>query len=237
MRSTSLVLIGIQARTNSTRLPGKINLELEGKTILQHVIDACDHAAEFLNRNHEKTGVLAKVAVLAPFKDPLIQRYRDRTMVKHYDIPEWDCLTRYVRAAQDYRADYVVRITADCVFTKSYLISRCVKAATRFGYDYTSNVLIRTFMEGLDVEVVSKPFLENLDQWSYPSAEIREHVTTLASKCGVDPYTVCHILDDIDMSGIKTSIDTMEDYERAVAIMRQTREKREAATLHGAYRG
>lgn len=237
MRDTSIVLIGIQARTNSTRLPGKINLEIEGKTVLEHVIEACNQAADFLNRNYSKHGALVKVAVLAPWKDPLITRYRHAVDIATYDIPEDDVLTRYVRACADHRADYVVRITADCVLSASYLISRCVKTAVRFKYDYTSNVLIRTFMEGLDVEVMSNRMLQWLSNNTHCAN--REHVTSIAHTIPAsgERLKVCHVLDTVDMSSIKTSIDTQDDFERAVAIMRQTREKRQAAGKHGAYRG
>jgi spore coat polysaccharide biosynthesis protein SpsF (cytidylyltransferase family) len=63
---TRVVLIGIQARTGSSRLPGKVNLPLGNKTILERIADSCTEAAMFLNRNASKYNLFVRVAILCP---------------------------------------------------------------------------------------------------------------------------------------------------------------------------
>lgn len=232
-----LILIGIQARTDSTRLPGKCNLEIAGKTILEHVVEACEHAAAFFNRNHSRYNATVKTAILVPGKDPITERYGKQFPIWPFpEFNEGDVLSRYVFARQDTKADFVVRITADCIFTAPYLISRCVKAAIYDGHDYVSNVLTRTFREGMDVEVLSPRLLEWLDKNA--KGKDREHVTSLIKEqwdAEIFPRTfkVHHITNDTDDSHLKTSIDTMEDYNAAVAEFDSRISKKRRALAHG----
>ena len=147
MRARS-VLIGVQARTNSTRLPNKANMQLAGKALIEHVMDNCIKASDYLNRNFNRYSTTVNTAMLIPGGDKLGDKYGDKYRVFDFpDTPEWDVLSRYYHAKRSENADYVVRITGDCVFTAPYLVSRCVKAALFGGHDYVSNVLIRTFRE------------------------------------------------------------------------------------------
>ncbi len=229
-----LVLIGVQARTNSTRLPNKANLEISGRTIIEHVMDACDDAARYLTRNFERYSCMVRTAMLVPHGDPLIARYSNRYDVRSYpSLKEDDVLSRYWCAGRELNADYVVRITGDCVFTAPYLVSRCIKSSLFNGYDYVSNCLIRTFREGMDVEVISADLLEFLNKQSV--GDEREHVTLLMKSRDKIPAgcRIAHILNDVDDSFIKTSIDTKEDYERAVAEKESLASKRKDALMHG----
>ena len=245
MKEPKIVLIGIQARSSSTRLPNKAALEVAGKPILQHIVDACSSAAEYLNRNFRQFQALVRVAVLVPAGDPIAEKFRGQIKVLEYDVPENDVLSRYALAAREQKADLIVRITADCLFMAPYLVSRHVKAALIQRADYTSNVLLRTFMEGLDCEVLSRRLLEWLDAAAEDPYD-REHVTTLVRKLrqaggDLEPHephlTVCHVLDNIDLSHVKTSIDTKEDFDRAAEMFRSLHEKKEEARKHGALIG
>lgn len=232
---SKLILIGVQARTDSTRLPGKVNLEIAGKTVLEHVMDSCDQASSYLNRNFNRYQCIVRVNCLIPNADPLMIRYGNKYPIQSFPgVEDDDVLSRYVQAADESRADYVIRITADCVFTAPYLISRCAKAALISKHDYVSNVQIRTFREGMDVEVISAPLLEWLNETA-KSKEDREHVTTLLRNRKLVPrkFRFCHVLNDVDDSYIKTSIDTQDDLNRAIAEFDSLNSKRRQALSNG----
>lgn len=235
-----LVLIGIQARSTSERLPGKVLMELGDRPVLTHVIDTCKQAAAYLNRNFSKLNAVAKVAVLAPKNDPLVSKYNRKITVIEGD--EDDVLSRYVKAAHEECADYIVRITADCPFMASHVISRCAKAAIIKKQDYTTNILYRTFIEGQDVEVLTKRLLFWLDE-NAKEKEDREHVTYLLYKLfqlgkfpilhGSGKPSINHILNEFDFSDIKTSIDTMADFAKAQMIYHALQTKKEEARANG----
>lgn len=223
MIAKRIVIIGIQARSTSDRLPGKIHKIVGTKPILQWVIDACNEAVNYLQRETDRLGFKVRVCLLIPDGDGAKNIYQVDTITGN----ENDVLSRYVAAQKKYEADYVVRVTGDCVLLPAHLVAKHVKSALIREADYTSNVIHRTFKEGFDVEVISKRLLNYLDA-NAKTKEHREHVTTLI-RSGPFPFkknfliwgveqtlpSVCHILNDYDDSRIKTSIDTQEELNLA----------------------
>jgi spore coat polysaccharide biosynthesis protein SpsF (cytidylyltransferase family) len=174
------------------------------------------------------------VAMLIPFDDELKKQYSYKYEI--FEGPEDDVLSRYYQAMQEYNADYVVRLTGDCVWLTSNVISKCIREALKRETDYCSNVLIRTFMEGLDVEVMSKKVLTYLHE-NMQNPHEREHVTAgLLSdfKQGHrQDFKIHTIISEYDMSTIKTSIDTLEEYDDAVDKFSALREKKQEALHFG----
>lgn len=213
MAKLTNVLIGIQARSTSTRLPAKCFEMIGDRMLLQHVVDRCKSAADYMNRYTYKTGCGVSVALLVPFGDPIAERFRNRALV--IEGPENDVLGRYMKAVQQNNPDYIVRVTGDCPLIPSYIISKHIKLALGQEYDYVSNVSedSRTSIDGHDCEVISRKLLEHLDQTAEPGPD-REHVTTLARREPPDWARMGCVIGYFDHSGIKLSVDTQEDLER-----------------------
>jgi spore coat polysaccharide biosynthesis protein SpsF len=246
MKQTPLVLIGIQARSSSTRLPNKVHLKLGDKPILRHVLDSANYAAQYLNRKfakHPYYGFETKVAILCPVGDSIVDKYSQFSTV--YAGDEKDVLSRYVSAARLSGAELIVRVTADCAFTQSHIISTCIKTARITQSDYTSNTLIRTFPEGWDTEVLSLRLLEWLNTNALQASD-REHVTSAVTHCykkGLFPFksddgksSISHVLNELDLSAMRTSIDTLEDYEKAKELVETMRDKINEARASGKVR-
>jgi spore coat polysaccharide biosynthesis protein SpsF (cytidylyltransferase family) len=237
MKSTKLIVIGIQARSASKRLPNKIHLEIDGKSILQHVIDNCTSAANYLNRHYSTYEAAVKVVLLCPKGDPLIPKYEN--LVQIYQGPEEDVLSRYAEMTRIEKPEYVVRVTADCIFLAPYMISRCIKSAVLKGCDYTTNCMVRTFMEGMDCEILSSRLINWLDTKAIDPRH-REHVTIMLHEAQF-PFrkegiaSVCHILDCYDRSDQKTSIDTFEDYQKAIEQFSRLKTKKRDAKKTGIF--
>ena len=95
----------IQARMGSTRLPGKVMKKLCGKSVLEHVtrrVQACLLLDDVV------------VATTAAPSDDVIVAEAVQCGAKWFRGSEDDVLDRYYRAAKQYHADVVVRVTADC---------------------------------------------------------------------------------------------------------------------------
>ncbi len=160
----------IQARMTSSRLPGKVLLDLAGASVLERVV--------------RRTGLARGVdeVVVATTGDPA-----DEPIVTLCRRRGWPCfrgnrddvLDRYYRAAAAFRADVVVRITSDCPLIDPDVAGQVVAAwlAGQPGVDYASNVVPRrTFPRGLDTEVFGIASLERA--WREDSNPAwREHVT------------------------------------------------------------
>ncbi len=226
------ILIGIQARSNSTRLPEKAFKMVGDLSIIHRVIYQCTRVAGWIQK--EQRDVHAKAMILIPEKDPLRSHVEHRIEV--FEGPEQDVLTRYVKAAEYFNADYIVRITGDCAWIDSKIISKCLRDALNKNTDYTSNILVRTFIEGQDTEIMSRKCLDWLDKEAKDPFE-REHVTiklldVLAKN--QKPDLIIHtVMNSYDLSNIKTSIDTQEEYDQSVVLFKELQRKKYQASMFG----
>jgi len=163
----------IQARINSSRLPGKVLADIGGRTMLARVVQRVRGA-----------GLVDHVVVatsLKPADDP-IQEECARLAVDTFRGDENDVLDRFHRAAEAHRAGGVVRITADCPLADPEVIDRVVRAFLDKRPDFASNTLCRTYPRGLDVEVLTAPAL----------AAAWRHAREAYQRVHVTPYVYQH---------------------------------------------
>ena len=156
----------VQARMGSSRLPGKVLMDLAGRPVL-----GLQLARLWRGQLH----VVVATSDL-PQDDP-VATYAAGLGAEVVRGSEADVLARFgLVAAAHPEAETFVRLTADCPFTDPGIVRKVlgVHAATRA--DYTSNTLVRTYPDGFDVEVLSRAALAAaVDEADQP--EEREHVT------------------------------------------------------------
>jgi spore coat polysaccharide biosynthesis protein SpsF len=199
----------IQARMGSTRLPGKVLQDLAGEPMLARVV----------NRTCRATTL--QEVVIATTTSAL-----DDAIVKLCKARDWswfrgseeDVLDRYYRAAKEYQADLIVRITSDCPLIDPEVIVQVVKAflERQPEVDYASNTWPRrTFPRGLDTEVMRIDVLERA--WREDSNPAwREHVTPYIYR-NPDRFRIHNVLSQVDYSAMRWTVDTLED----LAFVRQ----------------
>ena len=141
----------VQARMSSTRLPGKVLLDIGGEAMLARVVRRVRRAALV-----QQTVVAATQGVA---DEPIVQEC-ERLGVEMFRGAEQDVLDRFYQAAHVYGAGAVVRITSDCPLIDPEVIDQVVRAFQDAGADYASNVIRRTFPRGLDTEVLAFHALE-----------------------------------------------------------------------------
>jgi spore coat polysaccharide biosynthesis protein SpsF len=105
------VLIGIQARSGSTRLPKKAFEMIGHSRMLDHVIDSCKKASQYID-SIVRFGVVSEVVVVTPVGDPIVNSFSSRCRI--IEGSEADVLSRYAGAVHVFDPDYIVRITGDC---------------------------------------------------------------------------------------------------------------------------
>ncbi|MDD5618330.1 MAG: NTP transferase domain-containing protein, partial [Candidatus Omnitrophica bacterium] len=191
----------LQARMSSTRLPGKVILSLEGKPVLQHIIERlknCKNVDEII------------LATTTKDIDTELVNIAERANVKVFRGSEEGVLSRYFYAALNNNLDVIVRITSDCPFIDPDIIDDMVAIyKENTGIDYLSNTIKRTFPRGLDVEIFNLYSLISAFKFSAKFYE-REHVT---------PYIYEHPLKFYleqyssleDNSQYRLTLDTQED--------------------------
>lgn len=225
------VLLGIQARSNSQRLRNKIAMEVGEVSIIHRIIYQSLRVAGWFSSHNN---IRVKPVLLIPKDDPIKEHVIHKIPV--FEGSEDDVLSRYVDAADFYNADYIIRITGDCAWINAQVVSKVLRDAVRKNADYASNILVRTFIEGLDTEIMSRSMLKWLDKNATEPAD-REHVTTYLCRqiyAEADlPFQIHTVLNSYDLSMIKTSIDTLEEYEQAVSMFDKYQKKKSKAASYG----
>ncbi len=157
----------IQARMDSTRLPGKVMKEISDRPMIWHVIDRvkrCKRVDEIvLASTHNKN-------------NDLLESFANDVDVMFFRGSEEDVLGRYLGAAVKYSVDLIVRITSDCPLIDPRTVDRIIRIHMKSKVDITSNILERTYPRGLDAEVFPRELLETADKLAKKKYQ-REHVT------------------------------------------------------------
>ncbi|MCG8400154.1 MAG: glycosyltransferase family protein [Firmicutes bacterium] len=135
----------IQARMDSTRLPGKVARLLVGKPLLAHIIARVKRTAE-INE--------IVVATTTRASDDRVAEIARQEGIGLYRGSESDVLSRYLAAGQQFNADIVARITGDCPLIDPVTIDRAIKSFSEAQVDYLRLDLDEAgYPRGLDVEV------------------------------------------------------------------------------------
>jgi len=193
----------IQAHIGSTRLPGKVLLDLAGEPMLARVVNRIQRA---------KTPEEVVVATTVNPADAAIVRLCGERGWPCFRGSEEDVLDRYYQAARRFGGDAVVRITSDCPLIDAGIVDRVVQKFLdrQPEVDYASNTLPpRTFPRGLDVEVMSLTALERA--WREDdSLAWREHVTPYIYR-HPEEFKLHPVANDVDYSYMRWTVDTAED--------------------------
>ncbi len=208
----SHVVAIVQARMGSTRLPGKVLASLEGQPMIEHVLRRC-----------AQIRLVDAVIVAIP------DTHQDDALAhllgtRHYPVfrgPEEDVLERYRQAAEAFRADVVVRITADCPFIDPDVSDQVITTFLQGRADYVSNTVERTYPRGLDTEVFSIEALRRAAREADDPAD-REHVTRYIWR-NPTKYRQVQVKAQGDFSHLRWTVDTEEDLAFARAVLRELR--------------
>ncbi len=192
----------IQARVGSTRLPGKVLLDVCGKTVLGRVVERVSR----MTRVRELV-----VATSSLEDDEAIAAECRRLGVPCFRGSEDDVLDRFRGAAQTLGAEQCVRITADCPLIDPGVSDDIIDQFDRADppVDYASNKIPQSFPRGLDTEVFTREALERTARWAKKPYH-RTHVTAYMYQTP-DLFTLLSVVSEVDRAGWRWTIDTPED--------------------------
>ena len=218
----SKVVAIVQARTNSSRLPGKVLMDFGGAPMLSQIINQVRDASLMSE---------LVVATTVSQTDDLIVDICKQNKVFVYRGSENDVLGRMTEAARSANADIVIRLTADNPFVNSDLINEGISHFLR-GYplfDYVSNADSADFPLGLNVEIMkfeALSIVNELDQ----TLDGREHVTS-AFRRQPNSFKVHNFGTSLYFANKFLTVDTKEDYARLLPLYQSLISKRQFFTL------
>ncbi len=194
------IVVIIQARMGSTRLPGKVMKDLRGQTVLARVVARVRRARE--------VGEVVIATTHRPEDDVIVEECR-RLAVRVFRGEVNDVLDRYYQAAKQEGAEAIVRITSDCPLIEPVVTDATIRAFLERRPDYASNVLRRTYPRGLDTEIMTWEALAR--SWRQAKEPYqREHVTPYIYE-NPDQFTLHSVQGETDYSGHRWTVDEPED--------------------------
>jgi len=201
----------IQARMDSSRLPGKMMLSLHGHPIIEWVV-----------RRVTSSRRLDDVVVAIPDTrndDILAQFITENLQAKVYRGSEQDVLNRFLGAAKSTPASHVVRVCADNPLVSGEVIDDLIQFFTEHPCDYVYNQgdggRTNTYPDGLGAEMVPFALLGWLDQHAIDTRH-REHcLTYIVDNPGQFTIQTFDPPDErIACPWLKLDMDNLEDYCR-----------------------
>jgi glutamate-1-semialdehyde 2,1-aminomutase/spore coat polysaccharide biosynthesis protein SpsF len=157
----------VQARMGSSRLPGKVLLDIAGRPALDHVLRRC-------------AAVPGADVVVCAVPDETasapIEALARSCGAQVFRGSESDVLARYLGAARAVGARRVMRVTSDCPLIDPAICGEVLALQARTAADYTANNLARTFPHGLDCEAFTTDVLAKAAEAAAEPFD-REHVT------------------------------------------------------------
>ena len=145
----------IQARMNSTRLPGKVMKLVKGMPIIELIVKR-------LKKSKEVDEII--VATSNQTENKTLIDFLKKKNIKTFIGKEKDVLNRFYQAAKKFKVDTIVRITADCALVDVELVDNFIRKFKKKKPDYLSNCSPWTFPDGLDIEVFSLEVLEKIEK-------------------------------------------------------------------------
>ena len=197
----------IQARCGSTRFPGKVFADIDGKPLLWHVVNRLRYASMIDD---------IIIATTTNPKDRAIEEWCEKEGVKCFRGSEEDVLDRYYSASAAFPSDIIVRVTADDPFKEPAVIDRVIRKLIDEKLDLVTNNFPPSFPEGLDCEAFTSEVLDTMEN-STDDAFEREHVTQYVYH-NPDKFRIGNVASDVNLSSYRWTIDNEEDYEMVKAV-------------------
>ncbi|MGE5370813.1 MAG: cytidylyltransferase domain-containing protein [Solirubrobacterales bacterium] len=203
------IVATIEARMTSSRLPGKVLMDLAGKPSLQQIV-------ERLKRSRYLDDVVVATTVNAT-DDPIVELCREIGCT-YYRGSEEDVLLRVLKAAKSAKADIIVEITGDCPVIDWRHVDYLIEMFYSGTYDYAANIIERTFPRGFDTQVFPVAVLDRVNQLTddqqdheHVSLYIYHHPETFRLVNWTAPPDLHH-------PEMEITLDTLEDYRLIQAI-------------------
>ncbi len=156
----------LQARMSSTRFPGKALYPLAGVPLTEHIINRIKAVTDF---DH-----IVLAVPDSPTESPLI-KMAQRLNISIARGPEEDVLERFLIAADQVKAQHIVRICGDNPLIDRQLIRSLIHTHLRENTDYT--ITSDSIPLGTGTEVVKVKTLKSIAEIT-TEPKYREHVTT-----------------------------------------------------------
>lgn len=197
----------IQARMSSSRLPGKMLMQINKKPLLQRVIDRVSDSKK-----------ISKIIVATSLnqEDNQIEDYCNSIRTQCYRGDLNNVVQRYMDIIKNESVDAFVRISGDSPLIPPEIIDKAVICFENNDCDIVTNVFPRTYPKGFSVEVISSKSFAIINQ--NLTKDQKEHITKKYYD-NSEKFKIINFESSINYGEINLCVDTINDLNKIINIL------------------
>ena len=219
--------IFLQARLKSKRFPNKVLKKICGKTIIELIVE----------RLRKIKNIDDIILVTGPKEsNTLLLEEAKRLDLKIFCGSEENVLDRFYKASKKFQSDIITRITADCPLIDFNVINEGYRIFHSGDYDVINIEQRRTFPDGFDFEIFKKDALhtswqDNLAKFDNEEQFCSTFITPVKYMVETKKFKNFNLINDVDYSHIRLTLDYPEDLEFIKQIYEELYEKNQSFAL------
>lgn len=190
-------------RYTSSRLPGKIMMEVDGKPMIQIIVERISHVVPVSS---------ICVATSEDPTDDIIQEWCKSRGITCFRGSLDNVSMRFMNAFSMMGWDYAARINGDNLFVEMNALKRLLDIAKENRYDFLCNTHKKTYPQGMSVEVVRTDFYKQ-SYSSFQSPEDFEHVTYYFHHQDAGEAYYLYNEDCPEIAKVKFAVDEKKDLD------------------------
>ena len=203
------VVASIEARMGSSRLPGKVLMDIGGTPALGRLVNrlrACRRVNDIVLATSTGAG------------DDILAEWGQNAGIAVYRGSEDDVLQRVVEAQQSMQSDIVVEVTGDCPLLDPDVIDLGIETFFANDCDVVTNARVPSYPQGADVQVFRTSALAHVAATIQDPA-VREHVSLYFYDMP-SLYRTIHLIAprDCHSPDLRTQLDYQEDLDFIRAV-------------------
>ena len=202
----------ITARMTSLRLPGKVMKKIQNTPTIKILYDRL-----------KKSKLIDKI-VIATSKcksDDILVQFLKKKKIKFYRGSKENVVERVINTANFFHAKNIILITGDCPLIDFNLVDQCIRTFKYNKVDFVTNANIRSFPDGMDVQVFKKKTLIKFYKKKSKNSKEFEHVT-LSMRKNIQKDKIINIVAPTDQyfPKIGLTLDDQRDFKLISKIIK-----------------
>jgi spore coat polysaccharide biosynthesis protein SpsF len=207
------IVATIEARMNSSRLPGKVLMDIGGINSLKCQIQR-------LRRSNYIDEIV--IATTNNQSDDVLANFANDNDIELYRGSENDVMSRILRAAKSISGDLQVQTTGDCPLIDPKIVDLVIEKFLEGDgrYDFVSNEIIRSYPIGLDCRVFPVSILARADSLCRDPIH-RSHGSTYIYK-GNSNFVCKNVMapDSLNRPDLRWTLDEIADLKFIQAVVK-----------------
>lgn len=202
-------LVILQARMESTRLPGKVLMPICGKPMIELQI------SRILRSN-----LISDLVVAIPDtkENDILNDHLKSLNVKVFRGSHHNVYKRYIDTSKKYPSKSIIRLTADCPLVMPDLLDEMIGHFNSIKTDYLSNALTESFPDGLDIEIFNTEALVRLQEFQLNQQE--QEFVTLGIYKRPEYFLLEKFESKVFMGDERWTVDYPEDFEFVTKVFK-----------------